>query len=65
MPRIETAVKPPHNFRKEMMRIENKEVAMEVRKREQMTERCLCKYTQQGLAHDETYRIGEVEEGLK
>lgn len=38
---------------------------MEVRKREQKTERCLCKYTQQGLAHDEIYRIGEVEEGLK
>lgn len=48
-----------------MMRIENKEAAMEVRKREQMTERCLCKYTQQGLAHDERYRLGEGEEGLK
>lgn len=48
-----------------MGRIENKAVAMGVRKREQMTERCLCKYTPQGLAHDEIHRIGEGEEGPK
>ena len=44
-----------------MMRIETKDVAREVRKKEQVPEEC-CECTQQGLAPDELYRISEMEE---
>lgn len=47
-----------------MVTIKCKKVAMEVSKREQMTEKC-CEHMQQSLALDEIYRMSKIEEGKR